>query len=96
MENKNLRKSHLVIDYGFNLLLVSTAIVFLWFCFGTTQVFAGETYVSTTKGQGYFPLAVNGKTAPVCVSSMDYPGVLTVAGHFPTRSAGFTVHMPLL
>ncbi|MCI0698031.1 glycosyl hydrolase 115 family protein [candidate division KSB1 bacterium] len=49
-----------------------------------------ESYVSTEKGKGNFALSVSGKTAPLCVSSQDYPGVLRVLKHLQTDIARVT------
>jgi len=38
-----------------------------------------ESYVSTRKSAGAFTLSASGKSAPLCVSSLDYPAVLRVA-----------------
>ncbi len=38
-----------------------------------------ESYVSTRKSAGAFTLSASGKSAPLCVSSHDYPAVLRVA-----------------
>ena len=37
-----------------------------------------ESYVSTEKSAGKFTLSESGKSAPLCVSSQDYPGVIRV------------------
>lgn len=37
------------------------------------------SYISTTAGKGYFPLAVSGKPAPLYVSQDDHKGVIRVA-----------------
>lgn len=37
------------------------------------------TYISTEKIAGAFTLSTRGKSAPLCVSSQDYPGVIRVA-----------------
>ncbi|MHA6249050.1 glycosyl hydrolase 115 family protein [Pontibacter sp. CAU 1760] len=39
------------------------------------------TYVSTEKDAGSFPVAAEGKAAPLVVSDQDYPGVVRVAKH---------------
>src|SRR5262245_36224670 len=39
-----------------------------------------ESYVVTTPRPGSFPLAANGKAAPIVVSEADYPGVVRVVG----------------
>ncbi|MDP9046669.1 MAG: glycosyl hydrolase 115 family protein [Bacteroidota bacterium] len=36
-------------------------------------------YISTTNGAGYFPLAANGKAAPIYTSAEEYPGVVRAA-----------------
>ena len=41
-----------------------------------------ESSVRFERGERGFPLSASGKPAPLCVSSLDYPGVLRVAGMF--------------
>lgn len=40
-----------------------------------------ESYISTKKGKGNFTLSASGKSAPLYVSSKDYPGVIRVLKH---------------
>lgn len=40
------------------------------------------SYVSSEKEKGYFPMSVSGHTAPLCVSSEDFPGVIRIAKLF--------------
>ncbi len=35
-----------------------------------------DSYISTENGDGYFPVASSGLSAPLCISSNDYPGVI--------------------
>jgi hypothetical protein len=48
---------------------------------GSQTPFAGDnrTYISTENRDGYFPLSVSGRPAPLCICSEDYPGVIQVA-----------------
>lgn len=41
-----------------------------------------RVYVSTLDGQNRFPLSVQNGAAPLVISSLDYNGVPTIAGHF--------------
>lgn len=52
----------------------------------TQNVFSIDTdkYVKNKFSKGSFPLAVNGKIAPLLVSENDFAGVLRVAKHFQT------------
>ncbi len=43
-----------------------------------------QVYISFKKDKGSFPLSSSGKSAPLCVSSKDYPGVLRIAKLFQT------------
>jgi hypothetical protein len=52
-----------------------------------SQVFAGNSYVSQRSNKEFFPLVVKGKTAPLCVSSQDFAGVLRVTKHLQTDIA---------
>lgn len=46
--------------------------------------FDSDSYISSTKGKGYFTLSEKGKSAPIVVSDQDYAGVLKVAIQFKT------------
>jgi hypothetical protein len=47
-----------------------------------TFAIGGESYVRFENGKGRFPLSSSGKSAPLCVSSKDYPGVLLILKNF--------------
>jgi hypothetical protein len=49
--------------------------------------FDSDSYISSTKGKGYFTLSEKGKAAPIVVSDQDYAGVLKVALQFKTDIA---------
>lgn len=54
------------------------------FAFAVSQIaFAvdGASYISAKNGKGNFTLSASGKSAPVQVSSRDYPGVIRVLKH---------------
>lgn len=42
---------------------------------------SNKSYISTEQGKGKFALSASGKSAPLYVSSQDYPGVLRVLKH---------------
>jgi hypothetical protein len=42
----------------------------------TSQYAGSESYITTERSEGSFPLSVNGRPAPLLVSSEDYPGVI--------------------
>ena len=50
----------------------------------TSQLSAGNAYISTKSGQGFFPLVAHSESAPLCVCSQDHPGVLKVVKHLQT------------
>jgi hypothetical protein len=56
------------------------------------SVFAigGESYIRFEKVKGGFPLSAFGKSAALCVSSEDYPGVLRLVTVFQNDIAGVT------
>ncbi|HUI29383.1 MAG TPA: glycosyl hydrolase 115 family protein [Candidatus Acidoferrales bacterium] len=59
-----------------------------WLVFPQTAFsIGGERYVRFENGRGYFPLVVNGKSAPLCVSSDDFPGVRLILKYFQTDIA---------
>jgi hypothetical protein len=47
-----------------------------------TFAIGGKSYVRFENGKGRFPLSSSGKSAPLCVSSKDYPGVLAILKNF--------------
>jgi hypothetical protein len=64
------------------LALLFPVFIFAWSAFGalrsTTTATENETYISPEKGKGTFTLSESGKSAPLYVSSQDYPGVIRV------------------
>jgi len=81
MKNTILKKTYSINKKIFSNLLVFNNIFILSFFLFAFQVLAGDSYISTENGQGLFPLVSDGQSAPLCVSSQDYPGVLKVAKH---------------
>src|SRR3990172_7640326 len=47
----------------------------------TTLAVDSLSYISTKKGNGNFTLSASGQSAPLFVSSQDFPGVIRVAKH---------------
>jgi hypothetical protein len=47
---------------------------------GFAQTPGDKLYITNKSSAGYFPLAVNGKVAPLYVSDVDYPGVKRAVG----------------
>ncbi len=76
MKNIILKKMHSIFKNGFSHKLVFNIIFILSFFLCTFQVSAANSYISTKDGQNLFPLVADGQSAPLCVSSQDYPGVL--------------------
>lgn len=56
----------------------------------TTFAIGGKTYVTFTREKGVFVLSSGGRSAPLCISSLDYPGVLLIAKDFQRDIAGVT------
>lgn len=54
------------------------------------------SYISTEKGNGKFTLSESGKSAPLCVSSQDYPGVIRVLKHLQTDIGHVTDVSPIV
>ncbi len=81
MKNRLYTQIVLRINNSLNRPTVLCAFFFLTFFQCAAQVWAGDSYISIKNGQSFFPLVADGKSAPLCVSSQDYPGVLRVAGH---------------
>jgi hypothetical protein len=59
-----------------------------------TFAIGGESYVRFENGKGRFPLSFSGKSAPLCVSSKDYPGVLAILKNFQNDIASVTNARP--
>ncbi len=60
------------------------ALSFAGFAFAVSQLaFAvdGATYISTKNGKGRFTLSAAGQSAPLYISTDDYPGVIRIAKH---------------
>jgi hypothetical protein len=55
-----------------------------------------ETYISTKAEKGAFVLASSGTTAPLCVSSQDFPGVLRVSRHLQADIERVTEAQPAI
>ena len=73
------RQQYSAIQKGISQLLILGSLLSL--IFHSQIVAATNSYVSGTSVKNAFPLVAEGKFAPLCVSSQDYPGVLRVAGH---------------
>lgn len=56
----------------------------------------GEAVPPNLTGRGSFPLSSSGKSAPLCVSSKDYPGVLRIAKLFQIDIRNVTDVEPIL
>jgi hypothetical protein len=69
-----------------------TALFVLLVFFGFQNALAkdNDSYVSTEKGKGRFVLSASGKSAPLYVSSQDYPGVLRVLQNLQADMARIT------
>jgi hypothetical protein len=76
--------------------LVSSFMLFTSLFFFSQNVFAigGKSYVRFENGKGEFPLSLSGKSAPLCVSSMDFPGVELIMKYFQTDIANVTGAQP--
>jgi hypothetical protein len=81
MENIILTKIHAIYKNCFNHLLVIKTLVTLGFILYVPLASAADSYISSKGGPGLFPLVAEGKSAPLCVSSQDYPGVLKIVKH---------------
>ncbi|MCK4295614.1 MAG: glycosyl hydrolase 115 family protein [Candidatus Marinimicrobia bacterium] len=55
-----------------------------------------NSYISAEKEEGFFTLSVSGKSAPLCVNSQDYPGVIRVLKHLQTDIGRVTNALPAL
>jgi hypothetical protein len=70
--------------------------LFIFVCPQTSLANVNPSYISTEKGKGKFTLSESGKTAPLCVSSQDYPGVIRVLEHLQTDIGHVTNTSPVL
>ena len=55
-----------------------------------TFAIGGEQYIKFENERGAFPLSADGKSAPLCVSSSDYPGVQLILKYFQNDIANVT------
>ena len=81
MKNTIFRKMFPLFSNRSGHLLNFNAIYILIYFFFTMQIFAGQNYISKIDVDNAFPLVADGQSAPLCISTQDYPGVLRVAGH---------------
>ena len=81
MKRAILDKTHSIIKNGFARLPVFNPAFYLCFFLCALRISAGDSYISTENGESFFPLVADGQSAPLCVSSRDYPGVFKVAAH---------------
>ena len=54
------------------------------------------SYISTTPGQGYFALSANGRSAPLCTSATEWPGVIRAVKSLQTDIKAVTNAIPEL
>jgi hypothetical protein len=80
------------------LAALEMTLVLSCFSFSGSKAFAADdaSYVSTKTGAGYFTLFAAGKSAPLCVSADDYPGVIRVAKHLQSDIQRVTDSTPEL
>jgi len=83
---KNISKKCDIPNYNFllyhsrkSLHLILLFLVLIISCSATKKSQNTTSYVSVNKGEGRFALSTSGKSAPLYVSSEDYPGVIRVA-----------------
>ncbi len=66
--------THKTISHTYLFLLLSVG------CFalttGNVKAINTDSYISSENGDGYFPIVASGKSAPLYISSDDYPGVI--------------------
>jgi hypothetical protein len=84
MEKECMAKSHTIIKNVLDQTWVFTVFCILCLLLYASRVSAGESYITITNDQNVLPLVAAGQSAPLCVSSQDYAGVLRVAGHLQT------------
>jgi len=67
-----------------SLVLIPCVLFLAWGLLFPKTVFAigGEPYVRFEKGKGEFPLSTSGKSAPLCISLNDFPGVKLILSYF--------------
>ncbi|RPI04116.1 MAG: glycosyl hydrolase [Ignavibacteriae bacterium] len=79
-----------------NRIQTMLAMIVMLFC--TQNILAGdlESYVSSNEGNGKFTLSASGHSAPLCVSSQDYPGVIRVLKQLQTDIEKVTAVKPAM
>ncbi len=73
----NKRFSHRTYTYvknAFLLILLTAGFSGITAC--TVKAIHTDSYISTENGEGYFPIVASGISAPLYISSVDYPGVI--------------------
>jgi hypothetical protein len=64
-----------------NILLTLLFVALVFACPKAAPADDNKSYVSTEKSKGVFSLSESDNSAPLCVSSQDYPGVIRVLKH---------------
>jgi hypothetical protein len=62
----------------------------------SSQFAGSESYITTERSEGSFPLSVNGNPAPLLASSEDYPGVIRALKDFQADMGRVTGTEPML
>lgn len=70
--------------------------VFLFFCPKLLPAADNESYISTEEGKGKFRLSALGKSAPLCISSQDYSGVIHALKNLQADIGAVTNALPNL
>ena len=68
-------------QYRWSMLLVVIFSVFIFSFPQDISAKSNDSYISAEKGEGRFALSASGKSAPLFVSSQEYPGVIRVLKH---------------
>ncbi len=77
IKNSQFKKTLLPI-FAPSSLLILLLIFFRFTCSQAASANVAQSYISTEKIAGAFTLSTTGKSAPLCVSSEDYPGVILI------------------
>lgn len=75
-------------------ILVLTVVVFFFSSWHMAFAIGGDSYVRFENGKGEFPLSMSGKSAPLCMSSKDYPGVELIMKYLQTDIRNVTGGVP--
>jgi len=76
IKQKILKRKYTINNSRLSRLFVFNTVLIISFILCLPMLSVADSYISNKSGQRFFPLVTDGKSAPLCVSSQDYPGIV--------------------